>query len=700
MKYQPIEKLIWIGLWLIVLAAFGCSQATLQPPRCPIEVHATSIHDTTLVDNYFWLREKENPKVLEYLKAENAYAEKVAEEWNPLQDSIYQEMIGRLEDERITLPVKRDSFEYYWRWEKEQDYDVYCRKRLGGDEEVVLDLNRLAYGHEFFSIGTIRISPKQDIAAYTVDTQGNEEYTLYFKDLRSGHLLADSISGASDLEWAEDNRTVFYVCDDELGRSYQLYRHQLGDDIKDDVLLYQEDDSSFYVWISKTKSKQYMILSTADKTTSEQYWLRSDEPLGDFQLIRQRQEGVEYYFSHHPGRFFVLTNWHAPTFKLMVVPEGQWDIDSWQDFVPVRDSVTLNDIEVFENYLVLSEQWNGLPHLRIYDIVNNTSHYLPIEEETYDIWDESNPDFASDVFRYGYESFTQPYSIYEYNMKSGEIALLKETKVNGYDADLYAAERIWATALDGTAIPISLVYRKELKNADGNPCLLYGYGAYGSNTYPWFSSGRISLLDRGVIFAIAHVRGGGELGKQWHEAGKLQLKMNTFTDFIACAEHLVAAGYTTPEQLAAEGGSAGGLLMGAVANLRPDLFRTIVAEVPFVDALNTMLDETLPLTIYEYKEWGNPQEKAAFDVIRAYSPYDNVTAQAYPNFLIEGSFNDARVGYWEPAKWAAKLRASKTDNNLLLLRITLDGGHGGGSGRYRSLEDLAFQYSFILHTIK
>ncbi len=564
-------------------------------------------------------------------------------------------------------------------------------------EEILLNQNLLAAGRDYFRIGVYEISPNHQLLAYSVDTTGSETFTLYVKDLKTGDLLSDVIPNTYySVEWASDNQTVFYNVLDDAKRPYKLYRHRLGTDSKEDALVYHEEDESFFLSISKTTSKEYLTINLGSITTSEIHFLKADSPTGDFKVVHPRKHELEYYIEHHGDRFYVLTNDRAKNFRLMQVAVRDPSKKNWVEIIPHRDSVKIDALDVFKEHLVVYEREYGLKKIRITNLVTNETHYVEFPEPVYTFLPAGNKDFNVTSLRFSYMSLVTPRSVFDYDMNARTRELKKQYEVlGGYDPALYQSERIFATASDGTKIPISMVYKKGVVKGGQNPLYLYGYGSYGASIDPSFSSNRLSLLDRGFVYAIAHVRGGGEMGRSWYEAGKLLNKKNTFTDFTSCAEHLIDEGYTSTDRLIISGGSAGGLLMGAVANMRPDLFKAVIAKVPFVDIINTMLDPSIPLTVVEYEEWGNPNEKKYYDYIKSYSPYDNVEAKDYPNMLITAGLNDPRVQYWEPAKWTAKLRSLRTGNNVLLLKTNMDAGHSGPSGRYENLKEIAFEYAFI-----
>ncbi len=681
-------------LVLIVLSSGGF------PPIAKTIPEADTLHGDIRIDNYSWLEDRNNPEVIKYLEAENRYAEMVMSHTEELQAELYEEFLFRIKETDLSLPEKINDYYYYSRTEKGKQYFIYCRKKgsLNAKEEIILDENLLARGYDYLELGIMSISPDHSLLAYSIDTTGSERYTLYIKDLNLKKLLKDEIPNTGySAEWANDNKTLFYTVLDSAKRPCKLYKHTLGTPPEDDIMVYKEDNEAFFIYISKTKSRKYLLLNTVSHITSEAYYLSADHPEADFNLIHPREKGVEYYVHHHRDRFFILTNYNAKNFRLMEVPLSNPSRENWKDFIPYRDSIQIEDIEIFEKYLVVCEREKGLQKLRIINLTTDDSHYVEFKEPVYTFWTAGNRNFDSNLLRFYYTSFITPLSIFDCDMDKKTLELKKQKEVlGGYEPSLYQSERVYAPASDGTIIPLSLVYKKDITKNGNNPLLLWSYGSYGDNSDPYFSSTRLSLLDRGFIYVIAHTRGGGEMGRDWYEGGKMLTKKNTFTDFIACAEYLIGENYTSSEKLVIEGQSAGGLLVGAVVNMKPDLFKVVIARVPFVDALNTMLDASLPLTVLEYEEWGNPNYKEYYEYIKSYSPYDNVEAKNYPCMLITAGLNDTRVSYWEPAKWAARLRALKTDNNLLLLKTNMGSGHAGKSGRYDYLRELAFEYAFIL----
>lgn len=673
------------------------------PPRAKKIPHRISFQGREWEDPYFWLRERDNPEVLDYLKAENAYTESVMQETKPLQEKLYQEMLARIQETDLSVPVRRGNYFYYSRTEKGKQYSIHCRKKGGleAHEEILLNLNQLAEGHGYFRLGVLRVSPDQKLLAYSTDTNGSEEYTLFIKNLETGALFPEQVQKTySSLEWAADNRTLFYSVLDSAKRPYRLYRHELGTDPSRDVLIFEEKDDAYFLNLYKTKDRKYFVLDLASKISSENHFLETGNALGNFKIIQPREPDFEYSVEHYNGRFLVMTNYGAKNFKLAEVPVHSPGRAHWKDLIPARTEIKMDGLDVFQDHLIVYEREQGLPKIRVTRWASGETHYVSFDEAVYNVEAGQNPEFDSKILRFDYASLVTPNSVYDYDLEKRTRELKKRQPVlGGYDPSQYTSERIFAVSEDGARVPVSIVYRKGLVKNGENPLFLYGYGSYGICMDPYFSSVRLSLLDRGFVFAIAHIRGGGELGRPWYEDGKFLKKKNTFHDFIAAAQFLIAGNYTRPEKLAISGGSAGGLLMGAVTNMRPDLFKAVIAHVPFVDVVNTMMDPSLPLTVTEYDEWGDPNQKEYFEYIRTYSPYDNIEAKAYPNMLITGGLNDPRVQYWEPAKWAARLRELKSGANLLLLKMEMGSGHGGPSGRYDALRDIALDYAFLFKVL-
>jgi oligopeptidase B len=694
--------------------------------RHPVE-HV--IHDDRRIDPYNWLHDKNSPEVIAYLNAENAYTDGILRGTEPLQETLYQEMLGRIQQTDLSVPYRLRGYLYFSRTEEGKQYSIHFRKRAAADstDDLLLDLNALAEGHSFLGLGSFDVSDDNGLLAYSIDLTGFRQYTLQIKDLRTNETLGGRIERVTSAAWASDNRTLFYTVEDETTkRSHQLFRHALGS-TEPDQLIYEEHDERFRIGIERTRSGAFLLLTTASHTTSEVHYLRADQPAAEFRIVAAREDTHEYYVDHHPGpddaatdaqrggTFFIRTNSLGRTFRLMTVPVEDPRRKFWGELVPVRPHVMLASADVFESHLALFEREDGLPYLRIVELPKalefaaaksdplDASHRIEFDEPAYSAGFGSNPEFAPTHLRYYYESFVTPRSVFDYDPKTRESILRKQQPVLGnYDPSKYVIERLHATATDGTEIPISIVRRHERfpNPISISPLLLYGYGSYGISIPVSFNSNRFSLIDRGVTFAIAHIRGGGEIGKPWHDAGRMHKKLNTFTDFIECAEHLIALHYTEQSKLIIEGGSAGGLLMGAVANLRPDLFKAVISHVPFVDVLNTMLDASLPLTVGEYEEWGDPNKSEDYFYMKRYCPYTNLEAKIYPTMLVKTSLNDSQVMYWEPAKYVAKLRTLKTDKNPLLLKINIGAGHGGASGRYDYLREIALDYAFALTQLK
>ncbi len=690
------------------------ASASSLPPVASQNPKSLIAHGDERIDPYFWLSDRTHPDTLAYLQAENDYTEAQTAHTKDLQKTLYDEMLGRIQETDLSVPYQYGGYYYYSRTEEGKAYSILCRKKgtLAATEEILLDENILAKEQEFFDLGVYEISPNQNLLAYATDTQGDERYTLQILNLKTNSLFPESISDTSDAVWAADNKTLFYLRLDEAHRPFQMWRHQLGTPAEHDKLIYEEADEAYYLNLGTTRSEAYILLSSDSKITSEVRFLNAHTPEADFKVIHPREKGVEYAIAHHPGpqddttkdednRFYIVTNDNAINFKLMVAPVSSPGKANWTTVIPHREDVMLSSIDVFQSHIVLNEQTQGLPTLRIQQLKTGEFTTIDFPEPTYSVNNALMREFDSNILRFRYSSLTTPLSVYDYNMDTHERQLQKQQPVlGGYDPTQYNSQRFMATAPDGTPVPISIVYKKDLSPglspSQPHPLHLTGYGSYGYQYPPSFSSSRLSLLDRGMVCAIAHIRGGGEMGRQWYENGKFLHKKNTFTDFIACAEHLIAQGWTTPQQLAISGGSAGGLLMGAVINQRPDLFNVALAQVPFVDVVTTILDPDLPLSVMEWDEWGNPNEPEFYDYMKSYSPYDNVIAQDYPNLLITAGLNDPRVSYWEPAKWTAKLRATKTDSHRLLLKTNMDAGHGGASGRYERIKEIAFEDAFML----
>ena len=672
------------------------------PPLAPRRPKTIEQHGEIRVDDYFWLREKDNPEVRAYLEAENAWTAAQMRDTTELQELLYREMVGRIQETDSSAPVRSGPWLYYSRTLAGQQYKLYCRKPAsGGEEEVLLDANALAADCAYFQIGVFEPSPDHTLLAWSVDTVGDEDFTIFVKDLRTGALLPDRISNTYySLEWAADNRTFFYNVLDATRRPFKVFRHALGTGPADDVEVHHEADERFEVDVSRTRDRAFLLLEIHSHTTSEVCALRADQPRGAFQPLLPRVQGIEMDVAHRAGRWYIRSSDSARNFRLVSAPVENPARENWREEIPARDGVTLEAVDAFAGFLVVTERFDALPHIRIREFAGGLEHHVALPESVYSLSAEVTGDYDTSLLRLTYSSLTTPATAFDYDMRARTLTLVKrEAVLGGFDPTNYVTERIHATAPDGVEIPLSLVYRRGLEKDAARPALLYGYGAYGHSIEPAFSSARLSLLDRGFVFAIAHIRGGGDLGKEWHEHGRMAHKRNTFTDFIASAEALIAAGYTTSRHLAILGASAGGLLIGAALNLRPELFAAAIAKVPFVDVLTTMSDPTLPLTIGEYEEWGNPEEPANYHLIHAYSPYDNLREAVYPHLLVTAGLNDPRVSYWEPAKWVARLRALNRGSNLLLLKTTMGAGHFGASGRYERYRETALEYAFLLKVL-
>lgn len=676
-------------------------KAAIDAPQAKKEAKELSVHGHTRIDNYYWLKDREDEEVIDYLNKENGYTKEQLAHTEDFQEKLFEEIKGRIKEKDESVPFKLDDYYYYTRFNEGQEYPIFCRKKksLEAEEEIMVDANQLAEGHEFFSMRSVNVSYAQNIGAFAIDTVGRRIYTVHFKNLETGEMLKDEIpSVTGNIAWANDNKSLFYTRQDtETLRSNKIYKHILGSDASEDQLIFEEKDETFGCYVYRTKSKKYMVIGSYSTLSTESRILKADTPDGEFKIVQPRERDLEYSINHFGDKFYILTNHQAKNFKLVECPVEQTGKENWKDVIAHREDVLLESIEIFNDFLVVDERKEGLTQLRIMNWEGEEEHYLDFGEPTYTVYISYNPDFNTQELRYGYSSLTTPNSTFDYNMVNRSKELKKQTEVlGGFDASNYVTERQFATAADGTKVPLSIVYRKGLQKDGSNPTLIYGYGSYGHSMDAYFSSSRLSLLDRGFVFAIAHIRGGQEMGRHWYEDGKLLEKKNTFMDFIACSEHLINEGFTEKEKLFAMGGSAGGLLMGAIVNMRPDLYKGIIAAVPFVDVVTTMLDDSIPLTTGEYDEWGNPNDKAYYDYILSYSPYDNVEAKAYPAMLVTTGLHDSQVQYWEPAKWVAKLREMKTDDNLLLLHTNMEAGHGGASGRFKQFKETALEYAFLL----
>ena len=675
----------------------------ITPPIATVKPKKLEKHGDVRTDNYYWLNERENPEVIDYIKKENAYYEQMTAHTKQFQKDLFEEMKARIKEDDSSVPYLYNGYYYITRFEKGKDYPIYARKKgsLDAKEEIMFDCNEMAKGHSYFHMAGLNVSEDNQWVAYGIDLVSRRQYTLQIKNLITGEILPVKIENTTGgSTWAGDNSTLFYTRKDPVTlRSEKIYKHKRGSDAKADVMVFHEKDDTYNTFVYKEKSKKYLVIGSGSTLTSEYRVLDAKHPDGEFKIFQPRTRGLEYGISHYGDKWYIVTNKDKATnFKLMTTTENATGKDNWKDLIPHRKDVLLEGIEIFKDYLVVEERSNGLNKIQIRPWSGKGEYYLPFDIETYSAGTTTNVDFDTDILRYSYQSLATPSSIIDFNMKTKQKTVLKEQEVLGgkFDKNNYTEERVWATAADGTKVPISMVYRKGIKKDGKNPLLLYAYGSYGNSMDPYFSSIRLSLLDRGFIYAIAHIRGGEDLGRDWYENGKLLKKKNTFTDFIDCSKFVIAQKYTSPEHLYAEGGSAGGLLMGAVVNMAPELYHGVIAQVPFVDVVTTMLDDSIPLTTGEYDEWGNPNDKKYYDYMKSYSPYDNVKAQAYPNMLVTTGLHDSQVQYWEPAKWVALLRVKKTDNNLLFLDTNMDAGHGGASGRFEALKEVAKEYSFLL----
>jgi oligopeptidase B len=696
----PKYRIVLIVFMISSLFILGCKNQP-KPPAAKEVQYDLVMHGDTRVDPFYWMNERDGEEVLEYLNAENAYAEAIMKGTEKLREKLFQEIKGRIKEQDESVPYFENGYYYYTRYEQGKEYPIYCRKKetLENSEEVMLNVNELAGGYPFYSVRGVSVSPNNKLVAFGVDTLSRRQYTIYFKNLETGELIDTEIPKTTGgVAWANDNNTVFYTMIDETLRPHKIFRHSLSSkDSQDDYLVYDEQDETYRAFVFNSKSKKYIFFGSSSTLSTEYSFLDADKPFGKLKIIQPREKGLEYSVTHFGDKFFIITNLDAKNFRLMKTSVKKTEKGHWEEVIPHREDVLISGIEVFQNFLVIDERKDGLKQLRIIDQNTKKEHYLDFGEEVYTAWIAYNPEYNTPLLRYSYTSMTTPFTTYDYNMETGEKILLKQTEVlGGFSSENYETKRLWVDARDGKKIPMSVVYRKGLDLNGNNPTLIYGYGSYGASMDPYFSSSRLSLLDRGFVYALAHIRGGEELGREWYEDGKLLNKMNTFNDFIDCSEFLINNKYSSSEKLFAMGGSAGGLLVGAIANLRPDLYKGIIAQVPFVDVVTTMLDSSIPLTTGEYDEWGNPNDPKFYDYMKSYSPYDQVTAQDYPNMLITTGYHDSQVQYFEPAKWVAKLRDVKTDNNILIFKIDMDAGHGGASGRFKALHDVAFEYAFML----
>lgn len=693
----------WLTLFLMSFAFVGCN-SNLTPnmtiPKAKKVPHELTAHGHTRIDNYYWLNQRENPEVIAYLEAENAYTDAVMKPTEALQQKLYDEMIGRIEQTDMSVPYLLNGYYYYTRFEEGKEYPIYCRKADKADaaEEIMLNGNEMAVGFAFFQIGGMQVSSNNNLLAYAVDTLSRRQYTLYVKNLETGETYADAIPNTSgNMAWANDNQTLYYSIKDETLRPYKIIKHQLGTSTANDVEVFHEADPTFNCFVYKTKSRDFVVIGSGSTVSSEYRVQPASNPENPFTVIQPRMRDLLYSIDHFGDNWYLKTNYEAKNYRLMVTPLNKTQLENWKEVIPHREDVLLEDFEVFSGNLILSERQNGLTQLRIRNWEGTEDYYLDFGEPTYLAYLTTNLDYNSKKLRYGYSSLTTPNSVYEYDMVNRTKELLKQQAVlGGYNQEDYISERIYVPSHDGVKVPVSIVYKKGLKRDGNNPLVLYGYGSYGASMDAYFSSSRLSLLDRGFIWAIAHIRGGEEMGRMWYEDGKLLKKKNTFHDFIACGEYLVAEKYTSTDKMFAMGGSAGGLLVGAVMNMQPDLWKGVIAQVPFVDVVTTMLDESIPLTTGEYDEWGNPNVKEYYEYMLSYSPYDQIESKNYPALLVTTGLHDSQVQYWEPAKWVAKLREMRTNDATLLLKTNMEFGHGGASGRFERLREAALEYAFML----
>ena len=670
-----------------------------KPPIAKKDPRNLTIHNDTRIDDYYWMNDRDDPKVIEYLTEENAYLEAQLKDVQPLRKALFKEMKARIKEDDESVPYFYNGYYYITRHEEGKEYPIYSRKlgSLEAKEEILLNINKLAKGHSFYHVGNLEVSPNNQLLAFAEDTKGRRIYTIRFLDLTTGEIMKDVIPNTTgNFEWANDNHTFFYTIKDEALRPYKIFKHKLGQAIEQDQLIYHEQDDTFRTYIYKTKSDQYLVIGASQSVSSEFRILDANTPDGVFEVFQRRERNHEYEIFHHKDTWYILTNWGAQNFRLMKTSLQNTEKKHWEEVIPHHPDILLEDVEVFENYLVIAERKAGVSQLRV--IPNNgESYYIPFEESAYLAYFGENFEMDTHILRIEYQSLTTPRSVFDFDLAQQTFKLLKETPVlGGFNKADYESERIFIKSRDGERIPVSFVSKKGFKSQKKRPILLYAYGSYGHSTELYFSSVRLSLLNRGFGFGIAHIRGGEEMGRRWYDNGKLLKKKNTFNDFIDCAKYLIHHNYTSESKIYAMGGSAGGLLMGAVMNQSPDLWKGVVAAVPFVDVVTTMLDDSIPLTTGEYDEWGNPNEKEFYDYMKSYSPYDNIERKDYPALLVTSGLHDSQVQYWEPTKWVAKLRDMKTDNNPLYLHTNMDAGHGGASGRFEQLKEIALEYAFIL----
>ncbi|MEM0518753.1 S9 family peptidase [Aequorivita flava] len=704
-----MKKLTFLSIASLIFAASINAQEisknimTITPPRAEKIPKKLEKHADLRIDNYYWLNNPDNEKVIAYLNEENTYYESITGHTKKFKEDLFEEMKARIKENDESVPYKLNGYYYITRYETGKDYPIYTRKKesLNAPEEILFDVNEMAKDYSYYNLTGLSVSEDNKLISFGVDTLSRRKYDIYIKNLETGEIYAERIPlTTGSATWGSDNKTLFYTRKDEKTlRADRIYRHTLGTDPITDQLVFTETDDTFGTYVYKTKSRKYIVIGSYSTLTSEYRVLEANNPMGSFKIFQPRKRGLEYSISHYGNNWYVLTNKDgALNFKLMKTSEDKTAAENWKDMIAHRTDVLLEDIDIFNDFLVVSERSDGLTKIRIKKWEGSEDYYLPFDNETYTAFTTQNPEFNTKILRYGYNSLNTPASVIDFNMETKEKTILKETEVLGgkFNKNNYQTERLWATAADGSKIPMSVIYRKGIKKDGTNPLLIYGYGSYGATIDPYFSTVRLSLLDRGFIFAIAHVRGGEYMGRQWYEDGKLLKKKNTFTDFIDASKYLIEQGYTSPQHLYASGGSAGGLLMGAIVNMAPELYNGVIASVPFVDVVTTMLDDSIPLTTGEYDEWGNPNEVAYYEYIKSYSPYDNVMPKNYPNMLVTTGLHDSQVQYWEPAKWVAKLRDLKTDSNILLLQTNMDAGHGGASGRFEALKEVAMDYAFLL----
>ncbi len=701
MKQLRKEFILFMLLTVLFIGscAMNSNDQNVKSPVAEKIAKELTIHGETRIDNYYWMNEKENQKVMDYLNAENAYKNAMMKHTEDFQQELYDEITGRIKQDDNSVPYRKNGYYYYYRYEKGAEYPIYARKKgnLNANEEVLLNVPELAKGYKYYRATGLSISTNNQILAFAVDTVSRRKYTIHFKNLKTNKLYSDNIPNTTGSPvWANDNKTIFYTTKDHTLRAYKVWKHRLGTDVSQDVEVYHETDNTFSIYINKSLSGKYIVLTSYSTLSSEEKLINADNPDKPYVIFEKRAKDHEYSIFHHINKFYILTNYNAKNFRLMETSETEPGQKNWKEVIPHRDDVLLEGVDVFKNYIILSERIKGISQLRVINLKNQSDHYIKFNEESYVAFTSSNHEFKTETLRFQYSSMTTPMSTFDYDMISKNRELLKIDEVGGdFDSENYKSERVWVTVRDGAKVPMSIVYKKGIKKDGQNPLLQYAYGSYGANVNPYFSSKVLSLLDRGFVYAIAHVRGSSTMGRMWYEEGKLLKKKNTFNDFIDCSEYLIDQKYTCSEKLFAEGGSAGGLLMGAISNMRPELYKGILAEVPWVDVITTMLDESIPLTTGEFDEWGNPKNREYYDYMLSYSPYDNVEAKDYPAMLVTTGLHDSQVQYFEPTKWVAKLRDKKTDDNLLLLDIDKSSGHGGSSGRFKRYKRTALTYAFM-----